>query len=80
VTSDQAFQSDPMAPTPRPWALSFYLCETQPRLYGAYLAKTAERPLFTDYPPAERMADFQSIFGSDIKMIEAKFLRYMEKK
>ena len=45
------------------WALSFYLSETQPRLYAAYLAKTAERPLFGDYPAAERVADFQDIFG-----------------
>ena len=60
------------------WALSFYLCETQPRLYADYLARTAERPLFSDYSAAERMADFQAIFGSDMKMFETKFLRYME--
>ena len=54
------------------------MCETQPRLYAAYLAKTAERPLFSDYPAAERMADFQDIFGSEMKMFETKFLRYME--
>ena len=54
------------------------MCETQPRLYAAYLGETAERPLFSDYPAAERMADFQDIFGSDMKMFETKFLRYME--
>ncbi len=78
VTSDDAFRSDPDGAYAEAWALSFYLCETQPRLYVAYLAKTAERPLFNGYPPAERIADFQAIFGSDIKMIEAKFLRFME--
>jgi Protein of unknown function (DUF1570) len=78
LTSDQPFQRDPDSAYAESWALSFYLCESQPRLYGAYLAKTAARPLFSDYTPAERVADFQSLFGSDMKMFEAKFLRYME--
>lgn len=78
LTSDQPFQSDVDGAYAEAWALSFYLCETQPRLYAAYLAKTAERPLFSDYLPAERMADFQSVFGTDLKMVDAKFLRFME--
>jgi hypothetical protein len=78
LTSDQPFQSDVDGAYAEAWALSFYLCETQPRLYSAYLAKTAERPLFADYQPAERMADFQSIFGTDMKMFDAKFLRFMQ--
>jgi hypothetical protein len=34
--------------------------------------------VFSDYSAIERMADFQAVFGSDIKMTETKFLRYME--
>lgn len=78
LTSDDAFRSDPDGAYAEAWALSFYLCETQPRLYAAYLAKTAERPIFSDYPPVERVADFQAVFGSDLKLIEARFLRFME--
>ncbi len=78
LSSDEAFRSDPEGAYAEAWALSFYLCETQPRLYAAYLAKTAERPQFSDYPAAERMADFQDIFGREMKMFETKFLRYME--
>ena len=78
ITSDAAFRSDAIGAYAEAWALSFYLCETQPRLYAAYLAKTADRPLFSDYPAAERMADFQDIFGNEMKMFEIKFLRYME--
>jgi hypothetical protein len=59
------------------WALSFYLCETDPRLYAAYLAKTANRPTLSDYPAAERLADFQAIYGQEMKMFETKYLRYM---
>jgi hypothetical protein len=78
LASDNAFRSDPGGAYAEAWALSFYLCETQPRLYAAYLAKTAQRPLFADYPAAERIADFQDIFGPEMKMFETKFLRYME--
>jgi hypothetical protein len=78
LTSDDAFRSDPDGAYAEAWALTFYLCETQPRQYAAYLAKTAARPVFSDYPAAERMADFQAIFGSDLKIFEAKFLRYMQ--
>ena len=77
LSSDQPFRRDAVGAYAVGWALSFYLCETQPRLYAAYLAKTAERPLFSDYPAAERIADFQDIFGDEMKMFEIKFLRYM---
>jgi hypothetical protein len=78
LSSDQPFKSDSAGAYAESWALSFYLCETQPRLYAEYLAKTAERPLFSDYPAAERMADFQDIFGSEMKMFDLKLLRFME--
>ncbi|MEX2306853.1 MAG: DUF1570 domain-containing protein [Pirellulales bacterium] len=78
LSSDTAFRSDADGAYAEAWALSFYLCETQPRLYAAYLAKTADRPLFSDYAAAERMADFQDVFGREMKMFETKFLRYME--
>jgi hypothetical protein len=78
LSSDRMFQSDTAGAYALAWALSFYLSETQPRLYAAYLAKTAERPMLSDYPAAQRVADFQAIFGSETKMFEKKFLTYME--
>jgi len=78
LSTDQAFRSDVDGAYAEAWALSFYLCETQPRLYAAYLQKTAERPLFSEYSAAERIADFQDSFGSEMKMFETKFLRFMD--
>ena len=78
LTTDDAFRSDPDGAYAEAWALSFYLCETQPRLYANYLARTAERPEFSEYSAAERMADFQNLFGNDLKLFEAKFLSYMQ--
>ena len=78
ITSDDAFRSDPEGAYAEAWALAFYLCETQPRLFAEYLKKTASRPMFSSYSPAERMADFQSVFGNETKIFESKFLRYMQ--
>jgi hypothetical protein len=78
LTSDDAFRSDPDGAYSESWALSFYLCETRPKLYTAYLEKTAQQPAFRDYPAGDRIADFQAIFGDDLKMFEARFLHYMQ--
>lgn len=78
LTTDNAFQSDPDGAYAEAWALSFYLSETRPRQYAEYLAKTAGRPLFVEYTAGERMADFQLVFGADLKMFEARFLHYMQ--
>lgn len=77
LTTDTLFKTDVMAAYAEAWALSFYLCETDPRLYGNYLAKTAERPALSDYSAGDRLADFQAVYGKEMKMIETKFLRYM---
>ena len=59
------------------WALTFYLVETQPLKYADYLARTARRPSFSDYTPTQRAADFTAVFGTDMRMLEAQFLRFM---
>ena len=71
------FRSDAEGAYAEAWALSFYLCETQPRLYAQYLQTTAKRTRFASYPPEERVADFQNVFGDDLKMIETRFLRFI---
>ncbi len=78
IASDKAFRSDGHGAYAEAWALSFYLCETQPRKYCQYLARTARRESFTQYSASERVADFQAIFGKNLRWIEAQFLKYME--
>jgi hypothetical protein len=58
--------------------LSFYLCETQPKLYAAYLGK---QPNARIQRLSGGRADgrFSGRFCSDLKMFDAKFLRYMKK-
>jgi len=79
VESDSPFQRNPAAAYAEAWALSFYLCETRPRLYSKYLATTAARPRFADYSRAERVKDFETVFGDQWKMLDVQFVRYMQK-
>lgn len=78
ISSDDMFQSDALDAYAEAWALSFFLCETRPKLYAQYLAKTAERPIFKNYTAAERMADFQEVFGDEMRMLDVKFLRFID--
>ena len=62
ISSDRLFQASPQRAYPEAWALTFYLCESEPRKYFAYLAKTAGRPAFSSYRGPERLKDFTDVF------------------
>ena len=78
VTNDRLFQINAGAAYAESWALTFFLVETQPRKYAQYLAKTAQRPPFTEYTAAQRIADFTGAFGNDWRMLEARMLRFYQ--
>jgi len=77
VARDNFFRASPSAAYAEAWAFTFYLVETQPRKYADYLARTAAHPPFTECTAAERTADFTAVFGTDWRMLEAQFLRFM---
>jgi hypothetical protein len=78
IASDRAFDRDTAAAYSEAWMLTFYLVESLPREYAQYLARTANRPAFSDYPSASRLADFTAVFGSDFRMLDARFLRFVD--
>jgi hypothetical protein len=78
IASDRVFDRDVAAAYGEAWMLTFYLVETLPREYAQYLARTANRPAFTEYTSAARMADFTAVFGSDFRMLDARFLRFVD--
>jgi len=78
IASDRFFRTNPAAAYAEAWALTFYLAETRARKYTKYLARTANRPPFAEYTPAERTADFTVVFGDNWPMLEARFLRFMK--
>jgi hypothetical protein len=77
VSSDRIFQTDADGAYAEAWALTFFLVETRPRQYKQFLQATATRPNFTIYRSPERLKDFTDAFGSDLRMVEAHFLRFM---
>lgn len=78
VATDQSFQSDPSAAYAEAWALNFYLCETRPREYTAYLAKVGRRKTFSKYPSTTRMTEFMQAFGSDLEVLDSQLRRFLE--
>ena len=79
ISSDRMFKSDPAGAYAEAWALTFFLAETQSEKYFRYLKKTASRPRFVEYRQADRLQDFVSIFGSNLSLLEANYLRYIDR-
>jgi hypothetical protein len=78
IGSDRMFQSNGQAAYAESWAFTWYLVETQPRLYAQYLKKTASHEEFCATTSAERLKDFTSVFGENLRLIDAQFLRFVE--
>jgi hypothetical protein len=77
VASDRMFSSDPDGAYSEAWALTFFLIESSPKKYIEYMAKTAERPAFTDISGPKRLAEFTEVFGTDLKMLDARMQRFL---
>ncbi len=78
ISSDRTFQTNPTAAYAQSWALTFYLAEREPQKYFQYLAKTGQREAFTPYRSTERLADFTSVFGSNLDMLDTRLVRFMQ--
>jgi hypothetical protein len=77
LASDNLFQSNVDRAYAEAWALSFFLAETRAKKYSEFLARTAARPAFARYDAADRLADFTAIFGSNLRQLEAEYLRFL---
>lgn len=76
VASDARFDSDALGAYAEAWVLTFYLCETRPQEYSAYLSRVAARKMFSEYPPRERLADFTAVFGADLRLLASQINRF----
>lgn len=79
VSSDRPFQTHVDEAYPEAWALTFFLCETEPKKYLQYVAKTVAIEPFTPYPAPKRLQDFTDVFGSDLKLLDARMQRFLQK-
>ena len=48
-----------------------------PRKYLDYLQRTAARPPFSSYAEEERMRDFTEVFGDNLPLFDARYLRFV---
>jgi hypothetical protein len=78
VSSDRQFDRNVEAAYAEAWGLMFFLSETEPRKWIDYLKVTANRKPFEHYRSPERLRDFSAIFGADLRMLEVRFLRFMQ--
>lgn len=76
--SERVFSALPRVAYCEAWALTFFLSETEPAKYLQYLTRTAAREPLRAYSPKERLEEFSDVFGTDLKMLEARFLRFMQ--
>lgn len=77
IASDRPFRLRPMAAYAQAWALSFYLAETHTKQYSNFLKHTVKRKKFSLYSETERIKDFKRFFGHDLKMLEARLVRFI---
>ena len=79
LTDDKRFRDAKQAPDAyaEGWALNFFLLKTKPDEYARYLKLLATAKPLIDSTPEERAAQFRSVFGDDLRSLEAEFLRYM---
>ena len=77
VASDAPFENGVLDAYSEAWALTFFLVETRPRPYSDFLRRVAARPPLAEYTSAQRLEDFQSAFGDDLKLLDAAFLRFI---
>jgi len=79
IDGDELFDSDPEGAYARAWAVSFFLAETRPSEYAAYLAHTAAKPDFHRTSLDERRHDWETFFPDSLDALEIQLLRFVER-
>lgn len=77
LASDRMFDTNPQAAYAEAWAWVLFLTETYPQKFGQYVGRVAAHADFQDYPRAQRVGEFTSIFGNDLRMLERHFENFM---
>ena len=81
LTNDMEFR-DPqktLALYAEAWALNYFLLTKHSKEYVAYLKVLSEKkPLMTD-TPEQRLKDFETAIGLDLRTLDAEFIEYVQK-
>lgn len=77
IDSDRQFESDALSAYAESWAWTYFLMETEPRNFAKYLKRLTTTPEFVERSQQQRMEDFTSVFGTNLRLLESRFLRFM---
>ncbi len=78
IQNDLVFESDFQNAYTVAWAMTAYLSQRHSKEFGPYLRSVGNLPPFQDYEAAQRVADFQSAFGKDTRLLANKIIKYLE--
>lgn len=78
LESDALYESAVLDFYAQSWALTFFLVETRPRNYAAYLKRIAARDPFTAYPAKDRLADFKETIHADVDWLDVQFVKFID--
>jgi len=78
IQNDKAFESDFQNAYTVAWAMSTYLSQRRSQHFGPYLQRVGNLPPFEEYAVTVRVADFQSAFGTDVKLLTNKIIKHLE--
>jgi hypothetical protein len=78
VCSEELFALEPRAAYATAWGLTFFLAETRPQAYHAYLQITKQRRDFSGYSAEQRLRDFCGAFGDDLRDLETRVIKFYQ--
>lgn len=79
IRDDSPFSSDMGNAYAQAWALSFWLIETRPRKYAAFLKRMASSEVSGELTSGQRVSIFKESFGKNMRMLDIEMLRYYER-
>ena len=78
IESETLYESAVLDFYAQSWALTFFLVETRPRNYSAYLKRIAARDPFAAYSAKERLADFKETISADVDSLDTQFVKFID--
>lgn len=80
VQDDQRFRSDATVSDAyaESWALTYFLVNRRMPQFLKYVKLVASKRSLEQDTPEERLADFQNCFGSNLRLLDASFLRFVD--
>ena len=78
IASDNSFRRNIDKAYALSWALTFMLAEQRPRSLAKYLKKSSSHQLYSEYASHERIRDFTSMFGRDLRLLAFRLNQFTE--